>query len=552
VQTSHVSSPVEGTSQVPEKEPLRFAEYTLDFRRGCLRHGSRELVLRPKSFSVLCYLAENAGRLVSKEEIIKAVWQKTAVTDESVARCVSDVRLVLGDAGQQLIKTVPGRGYLFAIPGTPLPTQTLPTLETETSDVPWLSVVVLPFANLGEGGIRDYFVDALAEGLTTDLWRIPGAFVVASRSALAYKGKPVDARQIGRELGVRYVVAGSVLDGGDYVLIGAQLVDANTGAILWADRFERRRRAVLDRQGDLTARLARAISIALVAAESRRVERAGESDIESPSPSMRGRAGTAAASFTWLMGHRLRQERLLAGLNQEELARELRLDAEGVQAYESGKRPISAARLTAALRVLGVPVSTFFYGVLEAHRLLPPRRNGQRVPGIVVERPLKLFSGRSAAEFLSLLNVWETRRGAIGRDLLGDLLGGRLARKIILLRQPAGSSRLLFEHYAEGVAFVRPCQALALIGREYRDVPDQDFGRWLLRGYTETLSTGRPRLESMLADIRTPDAAVIRSRFDRLLLPWQGIGGDRYVLSLPLIRRRSSLSAADEPIALEA
>jgi TolB-like protein/Tfp pilus assembly protein PilF len=279
-----------GDRQVPEREPLRFAGYTLDFRRGCLRQGNREIILRPKSFGLLCYLVENAGRLVSKDEIIDAVWQNAVVTDESVARCVSDVRLALGNAGQHLIKTVPRRGYLFAMPVSLLPMRALPPLDTETSPAPRLSVVVLPFVNLGSDGIRDYFVDALTEGLATDLWRIPDAFVIASRTAFAYKGKAVDARQIGYELGVRYVVTGSVLDGRDRVLIGAQLIDAGTGAILWADRFERRRGDLLDMQGDITARLARTIGIEIVAAESRRAERSRASDVVSQDLSMRGRA----------------------------------------------------------------------------------------------------------------------------------------------------------------------------------------------------------------------------------------------------------------------
>jgi TolB-like protein len=275
-------------NKVPEKEPLRFAGYTLDFRRGCLRHGNREIALRPKSFSLLSYLVENAGRLVSKEELIEAVWENAVVTDESVARCVSDIRLALGDAGQQLIKTVPRRGYLFAMPVTLWPTPA--PLEGEASATPRLSVVVLPFVHQGEGGLQDYFVDALSEGLATDLWRLPGAFVIASRTAFAYKAKAIDTRQIGRELGVRYVVAGSVFDGCNCVLIGVQLIDAATGAILWADRLERRRDDLLGMQGDITAQLARMIGIELVAAESARAERLRTGDVISQDLSMRGRA----------------------------------------------------------------------------------------------------------------------------------------------------------------------------------------------------------------------------------------------------------------------
>src|SRR4029077_1300307 len=96
----------------PEKS-YGFAGYTLDQRRGCLRAGDREIELRPKSFALLRYLVENAGRLVPKDELVNAIWPSVVVTDESLTRCVSDVRLALNDGGQRIIKTVPRRGYLL-------------------------------------------------------------------------------------------------------------------------------------------------------------------------------------------------------------------------------------------------------------------------------------------------------------------------------------------------------------------------------------------------------------------------------------------------------
>jgi transcriptional regulator with XRE-family HTH domain len=248
------------------------------------------------------------------------------------------------------------------------------------------------------------------------------------------------------------------------------------------------------------------------------------------------------------VARRLREERLLAGLSQEELGRAMGSDGDTIHAYESGGRRMEAERLLAALKVIDVPLSLFFHGSARRRSSATPRQNGRRLPGIMVERPPKLFAGWSLPEFRSLLTLWETRRGRMNEDLFQELVGGRLTRKMIMLRQPAGSSRFLIEQYGEGIAFVRPCQALSLIGHEYQNVPDRDFGRWVLRGYVEALSTGRPRLESMLADIRAPDAIVMRSRFDRLLLPWQDQRGDRFVVSVPFIRRRSILSHGDEPI----
>ena len=102
--------------QVVDEKVFNFEGFTLDLRRGCLRRANREIELRPKSFAVLRYLVENAGRLVSKDELIGTVWTTIAVTDVSLTRCVSDVRLALQDREQRIIRTVPRRGYLFAVP----------------------------------------------------------------------------------------------------------------------------------------------------------------------------------------------------------------------------------------------------------------------------------------------------------------------------------------------------------------------------------------------------------------------------------------------------
>jgi DNA-binding winged helix-turn-helix (wHTH) protein len=118
----------------PAERAFQFEGFTLDLRRGCLRGPEGEIELRPKSFEVLRYLVENAGRLVSKDELIKAVWSNVIVTDESLARCVSDVRLALGDRGQRIIRTVPRRGYLLAVR----------TCEVEASAADEASDVVSP------------------------------------------------------------------------------------------------------------------------------------------------------------------------------------------------------------------------------------------------------------------------------------------------------------------------------------------------------------------------------------------------------------------------
>src|SRR5215470_10812664 len=153
---------------------FRFEDYTLDVVRGSLQSGGREIELRPKSFEVLRYLVENAGRLVSKDELIKTVWPNVIVTDDSLARCISEVRQAIGDNNQTMIRTVPRRGYRFAATVTQLASGAAPSQQAQAdfvdharakaevgelslSDRP--SIAVLPFANLSGDIQQDYFSD---------------------------------------------------------------------------------------------------------------------------------------------------------------------------------------------------------------------------------------------------------------------------------------------------------------------------------------------------------------------------------------------------------
>lgn len=147
--------------------------------------------------------------------------------------------------------------------------QTLPGARA-----PQLSIVVLPFTNLGDDPQQDYFVDGITESLTTDLSRaLPGSFVVARGTALTYKGKPVDSREIGRDLNVRYLLQGSALADGDQVRVNARLIEAATGTELWAERFDKQRQNVLEIQDQIVGRLSRAVGLELVNIEAKRSER---------------------------------------------------------------------------------------------------------------------------------------------------------------------------------------------------------------------------------------------------------------------------------------
>ena len=255
-----------------------FEGYTLDLRRGCLHSAADEIELRPKSFEVLRYLVENAGRLVPKDELMRAVWPRVIVADQSLARCVSDVRSALQDAEQRIIKTVPRRGYRFVVPVSSAKASVdRPLLEAASSAAPRLSIVVLPFANLSADPQHDYFVDGLTEDLTTELSRLR-FFVIAHNTALTFKGRSNDVVHVGRELGVRYVLRGSVRKVDQRVRVAVQLIDAENGAHLWGDRFDRNLRNFLELQDEITLELAEVLDVQLVAAEGRRAARAPNPD----------------------------------------------------------------------------------------------------------------------------------------------------------------------------------------------------------------------------------------------------------------------------------
>ena len=179
------------------------------------------------------------------------------------------------DLGPTQLKNIaePIRVYALDL-GAPAQARPAPTSAPEKSARPRLSMVVLPFANIGGGPEHEPFVDGVTESLTTDLSRIRGAFVIARNTAFAYKGQPLDLKTIGRELNVRYVLEGSVQRGGNRMRVNVQLIDAETGSHLWAERFDKPLADLFDMQDEIVGRLANALNAQLVAAEARRAEQA--------------------------------------------------------------------------------------------------------------------------------------------------------------------------------------------------------------------------------------------------------------------------------------
>ena len=152
----------------------------------------------------------------------------------------------------------------------------------ETGQAAHLSIVVLPFANLSGDPAQDYFADGVTENLTTDLSRIRDSFVIARNTAFTFKGKNADAKEIGKELGVRYVLEGSVQRDQNRVRVNAQLIDAESGAHLWADRFDRPLADLFSMQDEIVASLASQLDVELIANEARRAERTPNPELDGP------------------------------------------------------------------------------------------------------------------------------------------------------------------------------------------------------------------------------------------------------------------------------
>ena len=200
------------------------------------------------------------------------------LSEQAYRQVKSRLDLAVSDLGPTELKNIaePVRVYSLQV-GVPAQAKAAAP-EPLKPPPPRLSIVVLPFANLGGDPEQDYFVDGVTESLTTDLSRISGSFVIGRNTAFTYKGRHVDLKQIGRELNVRYVLEGSVQRSGNRLRVNVQLIDAETGAHLWAERFDKPLADLFDMQDEIVARLANQLGAQLIAAEARRAERAPHPD----------------------------------------------------------------------------------------------------------------------------------------------------------------------------------------------------------------------------------------------------------------------------------
>ena len=257
-------------------QALAFGRYRLE-PHGGLMSGAREVKLTPKALALLRYLTERHGEVVTKDELFAAVWAKTTVGDAALVTCIQELRGALGDDARQprYIETLHRRGYRFI--GKPAPAKDAgkaPALPLP--DRP--SIAVLPFANMSADPDQEHFADGISEDLITGLSHIRWLFVIARNSSFVYKNRRVDMKEISRELGVRYVLEGSVRRSGSRLRVTAQLIDAMTGGHHWAERYDRELGEIFAVQDEITRSVAGAIEPHLLAAEGVRAlaRRAGD------------------------------------------------------------------------------------------------------------------------------------------------------------------------------------------------------------------------------------------------------------------------------------
>ena len=248
---------------------LTFGRYRLEPGAG-LTSGAREVHLTPKALALLSYLAERPGDVITKDELFGAIWPETTVGDAALVTCIQELRKALRDDARKprYIETLHRRGYRFI--GKATPARPAAAVDHEPPALPLPdrpSIAVLPFDNMSDDPDQEHFADGMSEDLITGLSRIRWLFVIARNSTFVYKQRAVDVKHVARELGVRYVLEGSVRRAGNRLRVSAQLIDATTGGHHWAERYDRELGDIFAVQDEITRSVAGAIEPHLLAAE---------------------------------------------------------------------------------------------------------------------------------------------------------------------------------------------------------------------------------------------------------------------------------------------
>jgi TolB-like protein/Flp pilus assembly protein TadD len=283
-----------------------FGDYVLDPGRRELTRKSKAVAIGPQVFDLLLYLLQNRQRVVSKDDLREAVWAGRIVSESTLTSHINAVRKAVGDSGdeQRLIRTVARKGFRFvgdvreaqASEGFVAPkTETAQSHETSASapspaltlpDSP--SIAALPFQNWSGDPEQDYFADGVVEDIIAALSRVRWLFVIARNSSFTYKGRAVNVQQVGRELGVRYVLEGSVRKVANRVRITGQLVDATTGVHLWAEHFDGTLDDIFELQDQVAASVVGAIAPQLERAEIERAKRKPTGSLDAHDYYLRG------------------------------------------------------------------------------------------------------------------------------------------------------------------------------------------------------------------------------------------------------------------------
>ena len=265
-----------------------FADQILDIDRRELTRNSEAIDVEPQVLDLLIYLVENRERVVSKDELIASVWEGRIVSDATLTSRVYSARKAVGDTGrdQKLIRTIARKGLRFIgsvntrsngnEPAAALSTLLSNELREPPTPLPPLArpaIAVLPFHNMSGDPQQEYFSDGISEDIITALSKLRWFFVIARNSSFTYKGKAVHMNQIAEELGVRYVLEGSVRKDGNRVRITAQLIDVFSGSHIWAERYDRDLGDVFAVQDEITDAIVASIEPQLYAAESFRAHR---------------------------------------------------------------------------------------------------------------------------------------------------------------------------------------------------------------------------------------------------------------------------------------
>ena len=256
----------------------QFGPFRLDPAAGILYRGAEPTMLGRRAVALLLRLLESAGAPVSKDVLVEAGWGGLAVADNNLTVQIAALRRVLAEAAdaESWIETMPRRGYRYVGPAVVTNVSDAPA-TVRAASAPTLpekpSVAVLPFSNLSGDPEQEYFADGMVDDIITGLARIKWLFVIARNSTFTYKGRAVDVKQVGRELGVRYVLEGSVRKAGRSVRVTGQMIDASTGAHVWAERYDRSSEDIFALQDEIALSAVGAIAPSVRRAEIDRVKR---------------------------------------------------------------------------------------------------------------------------------------------------------------------------------------------------------------------------------------------------------------------------------------